>query len=377
MTSIAARPYPALTWRPELDGIRGIAVLIVIVSHWLEPTGVFEAGGQVGVTLFFVLSGFLITSIIRREMDARGDVSLVGFYARRILRLAPALAVVLVVYLAWTAALGLDRTSDVLAAAFYAGNLVQVSHGGMHELGHLWSLAVEEQFYIVWPLGLMAILRWAPRPALVVGVLAVVLLGWHVGLYLATFDWHRVYFATDTVAFALVAGAALALSGRSQPRLGALVGLGLLVVLALANHQTGVGAAMMILIVGPVAVLASLGLIAGASRVPWLAARPLVWLGGISYGLYLWHGLINGMLGTAYGLAWDLPARALAIPAAIAIAWLSRRYIEASALRLKSRIRSAPDPDRVGAGAAANGVGRRIDRLDDELAQPSLLGGGG
>ena len=346
-----------MKYRAELDGVRGIAVLLVVISHWLEPSGIFEAGGQVGVTLFFVLSGFLITSILRDEFALRDDVSLTVFYQRRFLRLAPALAVVFVVYLLWTTLLGIDRVHDVLVAAFYAGNLVQ---GDMHELGHLWSLAVEEQFYLVWPLVLVGILRWAPRPALVVGVLAGALLVWHTGLYLATFDWGRIYFATDTVAFGLVAGGALALSGRSQPRLGAVLGIGLLLVASFANHQSGVGAAMMILIVAPVAVLASLGLIAGAARVPLLASRPLVWMGGISYGLYLWHGLINGMLGNAYGLGWDIPARALAIPAAIGISWLSYRVIERPALRLKSRVRpirwsgsASPDPDTLGSGGAA------------------------
>jgi len=334
----SARSYPRLSWRPELDGIRGLAVIIVVISHWLEPTGVFEAGGQVGVTLFFVLSGFLITSILTDEFARRGEISLTAFYQRRFLRLGPALAVVLVVYLVWTTLLGIDRVGDVVAAAFYAANLVQLSHGGMHELGHLWSLAVEEQFYLVWPVVLIAILRWARRPAAVIALLAVALLVWHTGLYLATFDWSRAYFATDTVAFALVAGAALALGRHSQPRMGAMFGLGLLLVASLANHQTGIGAAMMILVVAPVAVLGSLGLIAGSASVPWLAARPLVWFGRISYGLYLWHGLLNGMLGNAYGLGWDVSARVLAIPAAIALAWVTYRLVERPALRLKSRI---------------------------------------
>ena len=122
---------------------------------------------------------------------------------------------------------GLDRSHDVLAAILYSANWVEATGNSMHEIGHLWSVAVEEQFYLVSAIALMALLRLRdPRVAIL--YLAVGLPVWRVLVFGVTTDWHRVYFATDTVAFALLAGAALAFMPRVRWPVSAL-GLGLLV----------------------------------------------------------------------------------------------------------------------------------------------------
>jgi peptidoglycan/LPS O-acetylase OafA/YrhL len=120
-------------YRRELDGIRGVAIALVIVSHALQPTRILEGGGFVGVNLFFVLSGFLITSILVDEHRATKRISLRGFYARRLRRLGPALIVFLAVFLAWSVVAGLDRRADVLAALFYGSDVIEASGGTMHE----------------------------------------------------------------------------------------------------------------------------------------------------------------------------------------------------------------------------------------------------
>ena len=321
----AARPR----YRRELDGIRGVAIALVVLSHALQPTRILEGGGFVGVNLFFVLSGFLITSILVDEHRATGRISLRGFYERRLRRLGPALIVFLAVFLAWSAVAGLDRRADVLAALFYGSDVVEATGGTMHELGHLWSLAVEEQFYLVWPLALIGLLWLGRRAPRVVLGLVVVLAAWRLVVFVATLDWARVYFGPDTVAVALVAGAALAMTPVDirRPRAVGAAGFVVLLVLALTlGHSMAPSATILLLLGIPVAVGASVALLAGAASVPGLSSRPLVWLGGISYALYLWHTALNGILESVYG--WDVGPRLVAIPVAIAIAAVSLRFVE-------------------------------------------------
>ena len=151
-----------LGYRPSLDGLRAVAILLVVAvlpRSWLP-------GGTLGVDLFFVLSGFLITTLLLEERGATGDVSLPHFYARRALRLLPALWLLLIVYVAYGLANGHHGLpSHVLgAAAIGAGHVANFfaaagSPNQAHYLVHLWSLAQEEQFYLLWPIVLLALLR--------------------------------------------------------------------------------------------------------------------------------------------------------------------------------------------------------------------------
>ena len=155
-------------FRPDIEGLRGIAILLVVAFHanvaWL-------AGGYVGVDVFFVISGFLITGILAREVEETGDVDLAAFYARRARRLLPAFLVVLLATLAlslWLYA-PIDQpavASDARAVALHYGNVLFASSAvnyhatATNPFLHTWSLAVEEQFYVVWPLLFIAIGRW-------------------------------------------------------------------------------------------------------------------------------------------------------------------------------------------------------------------------
>jgi len=330
---VSAQAGPAASshfnYRSELDGIRGIAIALVVISHALHPTRILEGGGFVGVTLFFVLSGFLITSILVEEHRGTGQISLRRFYERRVRRLAPALIVFLAAFLAWSAVAGLDRGPDVLAALFYVGDVVQASGGTLHELGHLWSLAVEEQFYMVWPLaliGLLALGRERPRAVMIVIVGFAI---WRLIVFVATLSWQRVYFGPDTVAVALLAGAAFAITPirLDRPRVVGAAGLVVLLILASTlNHSTAPSATILLLLGIPLAAGASVALLAGAASLTYLSSRPLAWLGGISYALYLWHTALNGVLELDYG--WDVGPRLLAIPLAVAISAMSLRFVE-------------------------------------------------
>ncbi|HEX6354445.1 acyltransferase [Actinophytocola sp.] len=306
-------PRPT-TWRkahlPALDGLRGIAILGVLVFH----TG-YLSGGFLGVDLFFALSGYLITDLLLREIDTTGGVSLVAFWGRRIRRLLPALATMLagVAVLVWAVA-----PPDVVRTTLADGPWVQLNLVNWHLLAesasywdrfgsarvfeHLWSIAVEEQFYLVWPVLLLGIARWGHRGVAVVAGLASV--GSLVGMVMLVdpADPTRVYTGTDTRAFSLLLGAAVA-TGPVRAVLARVVGRFTGVVLALLAVGMGTawvlvdGVASSWLFTGGLfahslaaALLIGLCVLAPHTVVATvLAWPPLRWLGLISYSLYLWH----------------------------------------------------------------------------------------
>jgi len=193
----------------DLDGVRGLAILLVVAAHSGLPV---RWGGLSGVTLFFVLSGYLITSLLVREWDRWGSVSLWRFWGRRALRLLPALALLIVLapLLLW--ATGDDRLSTyptaALASLFYVGNWVRIGGTDLGVLNHLWSLSVEEQFYVVWPAVFIALMTWLRSRALAVvlslAALATFYSVWTRGSAI------RLDISTETNAFALLLGVALA-----------------------------------------------------------------------------------------------------------------------------------------------------------------------
>ena len=280
-----------LGYRPALDGLRGIAVLLVMASHAEFPG--FRLGGGTGVTMFFVLSGFLITALLVEEQRDTGGVNLRAFYRRRLFRLLPAL----VVFLAGALALGWGTGDHAAAALLYVANWVRASGGNLGDLGHTWSLAIEEQFYVVWPLLFVVLARrpaWLLRLAVGGAVLSAVIRTMIViGGDQAAMD--RVYFGSDTRADAILAGCILGLviaGGRrlSVPRwMAAAAGLALVVVTGIAAGESSfyrwgltLAAVASTIIVARVAVRP-----AGSSRV--LEWSGLVRTGRLSYGLYLWH----------------------------------------------------------------------------------------
>ncbi|WP_234752504.1 acyltransferase family protein [Arthrobacter ramosus] len=199
-----------------LDGLRGVAILLVLASH--ASAGRFPLGGMVGVTLFFVLSGYLITGILIRERDRFGSVDFRDFYLKRALRLLPALTALLLLtpialWLLRDPRLSWDLLGSSLSTFFYISDFVRATGDPMVVLGHTWSLAVEEQFYLIWPAILvLAALRWLSKAKVfwAVVLLAVILAVWRlVASGMFTFD--RSYFSLDTNAFGLIFGACLAL----------------------------------------------------------------------------------------------------------------------------------------------------------------------
>jgi peptidoglycan/LPS O-acetylase OafA/YrhL len=312
-----------LGYVPALDGLRGIAIAAVVGYHFFDLPG-----GIYGVDLFFVLSGFLITTLLLEEHASAGTVSLRNFYERRARRLLPALAPVLMFSLlvgtlnmeAGQRTAALVRFKAVAACALYSANIV-------HLLGHLlpievspmWSLAQEEQFYFVWPVLLLLLLRRRVTPSqLMVGLIgfACCVTAWRAFLALHGHE-SRVFFGPDTHCDGLALGAALAAARAAGWNIGRRLLVPFLVVfLALValpiSQRTQYAYGLTVVVV------ASAGLIASAPTSRLLAWPPLVWLGSISYGLYLWQGPV--LLLGGHGV----------VPAAIAVmlGYASTRWVE-------------------------------------------------
>ena len=288
--------------RTGLDGLRGVAILLVLVGHSL-PTGM--ASATVGVSMFFVLSGFLITSLLWEERLARGRIRLFRFYARRIRRLIPAFALVLFATLAAMALVGRgpEGAFDGLAAASYVGNFVMADGQWLGPLSHTWSLAIEEQFYIAWPLLLLVGMR-ALRPIVLAGLLvgcAIAIQVARPAALIAGISDDRVSFATQFQADGLLLGCALAIVLHTRPlRMPILAGPVALAILLAVEFV--LPAPLYPAIGGSVAVLAATLLVATVATKtpgrdpifenPWLRR-----VGLISYGLYLWHYPVMWLLG--------------------------------------------------------------------------------
>ncbi len=313
-----------------LDGVRAIALLIIMGYHfgagWLE-------GGFFSLDIFYVLSGYLITGLLLGEFSSRGRIVLSRFWLRRARRLLPALLVVLVVVslmvrLAEPAGLFPDFRMSALSALFYFSNWWQIAAstnyfhvtGVTSPLTHTWSLAVEEQFYLIWPLVVVAVMHVAKGFARGVRVLLAVSVVGAVAsmlemalLYGPRANLTRLYFGTDTHAQSILIGSVLACS---MTMIQARRGLG-----GMAPRATGGTARMLLSLLGcaglagtllltytqegtspfayrggfMLSALSAAALIIGAVCVPGgplarcLSVRPLVWIGTVSYGAYLWH----------------------------------------------------------------------------------------
>ncbi|SEB39591.1 Peptidoglycan/LPS O-acetylase OafA/YrhL, contains acyltransferase and SGNH-hydrolase domains [Paramicrobacterium humi] len=343
-----------------LDGLRAIAVAAVLVYH-LFPRAL--PGGFIGVDVFFVISGFLITSLLLREKASTGRVDLRSFWGRRARRILPAL--VIVVTASTTAALlvGGDVLvrigRQILGAATFSYNWVAVAGGGSYfdqlspeMFRTLWSLAVEEQFYIVWPLLLLALLfvrsRWARAAVLVVAAAGSAI--WMATLFMPGGDATRVYYGTDTHAFGLLIGAALAvlLEGRLGAGLPRAAGRATRIAIDAAGTAAlvGIGVAMVVLgdaadatYRGGLAVASVLTVVVIAAAIrpdsrlgARLDAGALRWMGRRSYGIYLWHWPIFTLLlagaGGATSQAPPLAASVLAVLITLVVAELSFRFAE-------------------------------------------------
>jgi peptidoglycan/LPS O-acetylase OafA/YrhL len=362
MPSVSTRPPPTPApvldvgdYRPELDGLRCLAVGAVMAFHTLAPVA---AGGYIGVDVFFVLSGFLITSVLLRDL-ARDRSSLRRFYLRRVARLGPALAAVCltvgVVYAIARPEGGAATRETLLGAAtgptYAAAWIVAFTHHTLGRMGPTWSLSVEEHFYLVWPVLLGWL--WSPDSRVVLrrvsALLGLALLYRLAGIVRGV-PPARMYYSPDFRAEQLLLGCLLATAlaaglGAARRRWDAalvvaaaavLVALALptaLVVHAPAARFYAMGGSTAIALASAV-VIRHLFVRNDGHTARALARAPLVWIGQRSYGLYLWHYPVYGLLAP---LAWR---RAELIPTEVALslvaAAVSYRWVE---MPVRNRVR--------------------------------------
>ncbi|HET7120783.1 MAG TPA: acyltransferase family protein [Solirubrobacterales bacterium] len=349
-------------YMPGLDGLRAIAVLAVIVFHlgfgWAP-------GGLLGVGIFFTLSGYLITDILLTQLSQRGHIKLTQFWLARARRLLPALFVMLGIVIAWVTIFGPSQPDQfrkaVVSAVFYVNNWEQIANNVSYfarfapegPLNHLWSLSVEEQFYIFWPFLLLLgvkLVHEQPLPSGVRPRLALITIAGAIAssilmaiLYHPSLDPSRIYYGTDTRAGGLLFGCALAmvwpsrrLSHRITPQARNLLdGLGVLglLIMALMIWRTGQFSSFLyqggFVVLSLATVLVLMPLTHPACRLgTWLGVRPLRWVGVRSYGIYLWQTPIIVLTSPEGKHAEGLLAKGLQVAAIFGVAALSWRFIE-------------------------------------------------
>jgi peptidoglycan/LPS O-acetylase OafA/YrhL len=355
-----AAPTPRRRVREEIQALRAIAVALVVLFH-LWPHAV--PGGFLGVDVFFVISGFLITGLLVREVERRGTVSLTAFWARRARRLLPAALLVVLTCAVATVALvpvtAWDQFfAELRASAAYVQNWHLAStavdyfaaHDAPSPVRHFWSLSAEEQFYVVWPLLVLAGAVMARRAGIAVVLVVATLLSLGCSIYLTTTDPAVAYYATPTRAWEFGAGGLLALAPRedgARPVLAGVlswVGLAGIAFAALSFNERLAfpGWAALLPVGGALAIIR-----AGMPSPRWapsamLRAVPFQFLGDVSYSVYLWHWPLLIFAPYAVGGTPTLAILALTVGAA----WLTKRFVE-------DPVRAAPRPPRWTLAAAA------------------------
>jgi peptidoglycan/LPS O-acetylase OafA/YrhL len=378
-SALKTEPFK-LGYRPFLDGVRGISILAVMWVHggllWIGQ------GGFLGVDIFFVLSGFLITTLLLQEWDENGTISFRGFYIRRALRLLPPLvvliAICLIVAFFYPGPEGfLAKSKSILVALFYLANWLPVYHA----LFHTWSLGIEEQYYLVWPFLLFALLklRLDRRLLILLMIAGVALIAWHrATLWYSGANPVRVYSGLDTRADSLLIGAIIGallcwnLIPKTSALIFALKVIGVVSIPALAFLILTVPSISPFLyyggytlVAGMVAVIiTNLFIAPSAFFVSALEMSWLRWFGRLSYGLYLWHlpvykayDFVVPSLGfRSYTLSIFVPY-VFKFSLAVLVATISYYVIERPALSLKNRLRAASrrdeNPRRVPLAVAA------------------------
>ncbi len=342
------------TYYPALDGLRTIAVGIVLCAHggvtW------FRSGG-VGVDIFFGLSGFLITTILSNEHQRTGTISFKNFYTRRFLRLVPALVLTCILVAVVKPTLGEPFPSvDIALALTYTSNWARAIYNyQLSWLDHCWSLAIEEQFYLIWPLIVLALERIARSPAtkacLLIGGAIVIACyrAWHVGIWTD----ERINFGLDTRMDSLMVGASLAYLVKALPGgrfpesvskwLGRLLApVALLTVGTIPRivtwYSPWMGWIGYVIVAGLAAIVLS-DLIAGRHSLLAcvLEMRPIVYVGKISYGIYLLHLPIYYIVEKLIPDAPLVVRLGWKVSVSLAVASASYFWIERRFLRLKTR----------------------------------------
>jgi peptidoglycan/LPS O-acetylase OafA/YrhL len=344
---------------PSLNGLRGVAVLAVMLFHIQAP---HMQGAYIGVDIFFVLSGFLITTLLISEYDTLGRINLKNFYMRRALRLLPALLFLLIVFMLYSL-IAFDRPTvfsnlkDSLISLFYIANWTRAFGLNIPDmLGHTWSLSIEEQYYIIWPLTLILLTRFiSSRKWLSISVFFLALVSWLIRILLLSSgsSIDRVYNGLDTRMDSLLIGCTLGVllaSGllrRLQENksfklsvhyiLAPISVAGLAIVIIFTHlHDPSLYYWILFVVEIFTALLVLDILTPGQSLIKrLLEIRVIVWVGSISYGLYLWHYPIMKIVA---GLQMNVQIKIfLAFFFSFLAATISFYLIEKPILRLKSR----------------------------------------
>jgi peptidoglycan/LPS O-acetylase OafA/YrhL len=348
---------------PSLDGLRALAVISVVALH--TTRGV--KGGFIGVDVFFVLSGFLITTLLVEERDETGTLAVRAFYCRRALRLFPALgaAVVLAVVLAATVAPHVWRDATFTGIPWtllYVGDFARSFSASDFSLGllqHTWSLAIEEQFYLVWPLACFALLSRASRGRTALALAGLAATDMVFNFAITPHKSNLAYFTPFGHGMGLLAGAALGLALTSpevraraasiapainSSAIAATVAI-IVVIFKLPMYGHRESLAIDVATLGTVMMITSLMIAPTGGLSQLLGMPPLVWVGQRSYGIYLYHYILVRALFPGVGYS-GVPDKgpesplecAFAIAVSVAVAAASFRFLERPFLKLKSRL---------------------------------------
>ena len=378
MTALSEAPLPAIDkqlshpkYRPDIDGLRAIAVLSVVAFHAFPS---LIQGGFVGVDVFFVISGFLISSIIFGSLE-KNSFSFVDFYSRRVNRIFPALLIMLAATwtFGWFSLLAdeyMQLGKHIAGGSAFVSNLMLLGEAGYFDnsgetklLLHLWSLGIEEQFYLVWPL-----MVWAAWKARINALILIVLVGglsFTLNILSVHADPVATFYSPQTRFWELIVGSLLAYMTMHKPQffpnwrrssgpafrnIQSLIGLALLVAAFTMTTKSNQ-------FPGWWALLPTIGaaLIIAAGPFAWLnktvlSSRLLVWFGLISFPLYLWHWPLLTFARIINSETPSAPIKLVAVSASVVLAWLTFRFVE-------KPIRNKFNPRKAVAGLSITMVG--------------------
>lgn len=344
----------------SLDGLRGFALIMVMIFHTFMP---FTQGGFLGVDVFFVLSGFLITTLLLEEYEKYQTIRFKKFYMRRFLRLAPALILMVISFYIYTQVfMDGDKKEGALAASvaslFYVANLaIAFDWFSMSFLRPTWSLSIEEQFYIIWPITLLALLfNFKRHKYFIFILLSSIILLWANRIFLtlngASID--RLYNGSDTHSDGLLVGSLFAYlityyKSEALKILRYIGSLKLVLTLAVIGFYIAVtlllGLSLKSLYIWILPIfyiltaifISFLYLQANTEKIILFSNKYLIWLGSISYGVYLWHWLVNRVFVLSVTEVSGIYASLLSYVIAILIAVLSFYFVEKPFLKLKKK----------------------------------------
>ncbi len=341
MQSEIQPPWKSPRYRPDIDGLRAVSIIAVILFHAFPDE---LSGGFIGVDVFFVISGFLIGGLITHELDA-GTFSFRTFYARRVRRIFPALIVVVAVVLwfGWNSMFPQEFHQlgrHIIAATLFISNFALLNEVGYFDMEahtkpllHLWSLAIEEQFYLLWPAIAWTLRR---RRRVFLATTLAITIGSFV-LSATAVEHSTAFYSPLTRAWELTVGVLLAhvprrtldnwLAASGARQAAAMIGLAAIVTAALITDARSFPGYWPLLPVLGAALVIGSGPDTFANR-HLLASRPMVWIGKISYPLYLWHWPLFAYAWLAYGTKPPVDIRLALLAVSVLLAWLTYALVE-------------------------------------------------